>query len=136
MTVTKKEAIRLRKLIELAMTTVDDKTASEAATLLPDMKYDGALIKANTPINWKGAVKRAGSDLWDTEENNPDNAPTLWKDINYKDGIRIIPENISVTELFSAGELGWWGDVLYKSKVDNNPYTPEQYPDNWEIVER
>ena len=135
MTVTKKEAIRLRKLIEFAMTSVDDKTASEAATLLPVMKYDGALIKANTPISWNGVVKRAVSDLWDTELNNPDNAPTLWKDINYKDGIRIIPEAITVTEMFSAGELGWWGDVLYKSKVDNNHYTPEQYAANWEIVE-
>ena len=136
MTVTKKEAIRLRKLIEFAMTSVDDKTASEAATLLPDMKYDGALIKANTPITWKGAVKRATVDLWDTEANNPDNAPTLWKDINYKDGIRIIPDAITVTEMFKANELGWWGDVLYKSKVDNNVHTPVQYPDNWEIVER
>ena len=135
MTVTKKEAIRLRKLIEYAMTSVDDKTVSEAATLLPDMKYDGALIKANTPINWNGVVKRAVSDLWDTELNNPDNAPTLWKDINYKDGIRIIPDVITVTEMFKANELGWWGDVLYRSKVDNNVHTPAQYADNWEIVE-
>lgn len=134
MTVTKKEAIRLRKLIEFAMISVDDKTASEAATLLPNMKYDGALIKANTPINWNGVVKRAVSDLWDTELNNPDNAPTLWKDINYKDGYRIIPETITVTEMFSANECGWWGDVLYMSKVDNNVYTPAQYADNWEIV--
>ena len=83
MTVTKKEAIRLRKLIEFAMTSVDDKTASEAATLLPDMKYDGALIKAGTPINWNGAVKRATVDLWDTEANNniqtPVQYPSNWE---------------------------------------------------------
>lgn len=134
MTVTKAEAIKLRELIEYAMTLVDDKTTSEAVTLLPHMKYDGALIKANTPIEWNDKVKRASVDLWDTKENNPDNAPTLWKDVNYKDGYRIIPDTITVTEMFSSNEYGWWGDVLYISKVDNNVYTPVQYADNWEIV--
>lgn len=52
-----------------------------------------------------------------------------------KDGIRIIPEVITVTTEFAAGELGWWGDVLYRSKVDDNIYNPSVYPDNWEKVE-
>lgn len=32
-------------------------------------------------------------------------------------------------------ELGWWGDVLYKSILPSaNVWTPEQYPDGWEEV--
>ena len=135
MTITKNEAIRIRKLIEKAMALIDDKTASEAATLLPHMKYDGALISAGTPIEWSGVVKRAAVDLWDTETNNPDNAPALWVNIAYKDGYRIIPTVITVTTAFSKGEYGWYDDVLYMSKVDNNVYTPEQYAYNWEIVQ-
>ena len=132
MTITKSEAIRLRKLIESAMKLIDDKTASEAVTLLPHMKYDGALILAGTPIDWEGKVKRAAVDIWDTEENNPDNAETLWLDIDYKDGYRIIPSAITVTTMFANGECGWWGDDLYESLVDNNVYTPEQYASNWQ----
>lgn len=136
MTITKTEAIRLRKLIEHAMKLIDDKTASEAVTLLPHMKYDGALISAGTPISWNGIVKRAVVDLWDTEESNPDNAPTLWVDIDYKEGYRIIPVTITVTTAFNEGEYGWWSDgFLYKSKVNNNVYTPEQYASNWEKKE-
>lgn len=135
MTITKNEAIRIRKLIEKAMKLIDDKTASEAVTLLPHMKYDGALISAGTPIEWNGVVKRAAVDLWDTEVNNPNNAPALWVSIEYKDGYRIIPAVITVTTAFSKGEYGWCGDVLYMSKVDNNVYTPEQYAGNWEIIE-
>ena len=129
------EAIYLRFIVEQAATSLDDKTASTAATLFPRLKVDGSLVKAGTRINWNGTVKKAAVDLWDTAENNPDNAPTLWADLPYKDGYRIIPETITVTEAFALGERGWWKGVLYRSKVVANVYTPEQYADNWEKVE-
>lgn len=128
------EALKLRAIVEQAMTSVDDKTASEGATLLRGLKKDGSLIKAGTRINWNGVVKKASVDLWDTEENNPSNAPTLWADIDYKDGYRFIPATITVTTAFAKDECGWWNDVLYKSLFDSNVWTPEAYPNGWEIV--
>ena len=50
------------------------------------------------------------------------------------DGYRIIPEVITATAAFSEGECGWWENVLYRSAVDANVYTPGQYPGNWEPV--
>lgn len=131
---TRKEALRLRAIVEQAAASLDDKTASTAATLFPRLRQDGALVKAGTRINWNGTLKQAAVDLWDTAENNPDAAPTLWADIEYRNGYRIIPETITVTTAFADGEYGWWGDVLYKSKVGSNVYTPAQYADNWEAV--
>lgn len=113
----------------------DDATASRAVEFHPEMKYDGSLIPAKTRINWKGTLKRSTVDIWDTAENNPDNAPTLWEDIAYRDGFRIIPEVITATLAFSEGECGWWGDKLYRSKVNGNVYTPAVYPANWETVD-
>ena len=129
------EAIYLRSIVEQAATSLDDKTASTAATLFPRLKENGELVKAGTRINWNGTAKKAAVDLWDTKENNPDNAPTLWADLSYKDGYRIIPETITVTEAFAEGECGWWDGVLYRSKVNGNVYTPAVYPDNWEKAE-
>ena len=131
---TRKEAMRLRAIVEQAAASLDDQTASAGAALFPRLKQDGHLVKAGTRINWNGTLKRAAVDLWDTPENNPDNAPTLWADIQYRNGYRIIPDTITVTTAFSEGEYGWWGDVLYKSKVNSNVYTPEQYAPNWEAV--
>lgn len=124
----------LRSAIETAAEGLDDATASKAPGLLRPMRYDGLLVTAGTRINWGGTIKRAAVDLWDTEENNPDNAPALWEDIRYREGWRIIPETITVGLAFSAGEKGWWGDALYVSKVDANVYTPEQYGENWEVA--
>lgn len=128
------EVNRLFLMQNINTVITDDATASRAVEFHPEMKYDGSLISAKTRINWHGTLKRAAVDLWDTEANNPDNAPTLWADLAYKDGFRIIPETITVATAFSEGEYGWWGDVLYKSKVNANVYTPEQYADNWEAA--
>ena len=127
-------ARKLRKVFIEIASTLDDAQASSAPEMFPRLKQDGSLIPAKTRINWNGKIKRAAVDLWDTETNNPENAPDLWEDISYREGYRFIPEIITATSAFSEGECGWWKDVLYRSKVNGNVYTPEIYPANWEIV--
>lgn len=128
------EALRLRELIEQAAVSLPDKEASEGAILFPRLKGDGALVSAGTRINHNGVIKRAAVDLWDTEANNPDNATTLWEDISYREGYRIIPETITVGTAFAKDECGWWEDTLHKSLIDANVYTPAQYAAGWEVV--
>ena len=111
-----------------------DKIASLAVMAYPTLKQSNALIKVGTRINWNGKLLRATNDIWDTEENNPDNAPALWEEINYKEGYRIIPETITVGTAFAKDEKGWWGDILYVSLLDANVYTPEQYPSGWQLA--
>lgn len=31
-------------------------------------------------------------------------------------------------------ECGWWGDVLYRSTIASNTWTPEAYQAGWEAV--
>ena len=127
-------ALKLRPIIEQASASLDDKTASTASTLFPRLKQDGSLVRYGTRINWNGELKRASVDLWDTLENDPDHAATLWEDIDYKDGYRIIPETITAGTAFALDECGWWNGVLYRSKLAANTYTPDQYPRGWELV--
>ena len=132
---TRARAIQLRAVIEQAAQTLDEKTISEAPELCRTLKQDGSLVRAGTRINWNGTIKKSAVDIWDTEANDPDHAPSLWADIDYRDGYRIIPETITVTTAFSKGEKGWWTDgKLYESKVDSNVYTPAQYADNWKEI--
>jgi hypothetical protein len=128
------EAIYLRSIVEQASKSLDDKTASTAATLFPRLKADGHLVSAGTRFNWNGTIKKAAVDLWDTAENNPDNAPSLWQDIEYKDGYRIIPDTLTVTTAFAKDECGLWNGVLYRSLLEGNVYTPAVYPAGWEEV--
>lgn len=126
-------ARKLRKNIIVSSISLEDKVASETPELFGRLNENGELIKVGTRINWNGVLKRASVDLWDTKENNPNNAPTLWEDIEYKEGYRIIPNTITVGTAFSKDELGWWNDTLYISLIDNNVWTPEQNPSGWEV---
>lgn len=127
-------ARKLRPLMVKAAQSLDDKDASEALELFGGMRYDGSLIKAGTKIKWGGQLKKAAVDLWDTAENSPDNAPTLWADIAYRDGIRIAPETFTATNAAAMGELMWFGKHIYKSLMEGNVYTPETAQTVWELV--
>lgn len=93
---------------------LDNKDGSTAVELFPTLTGGGALVKSGTRINWKGALKRATVDLWDTAENTPEAAPNLWEDVLYKNGVRVIPSPITAGLAFSKGERGYWGDVLLR----------------------
>ncbi len=128
-------ALMLRPIIEQAAQSLDDKVASTSAELFPRLKQDGSLIKAGTRIGWHGTLKRAAVDLWDTAENNPDNAPALWEDIEYRQGYRIAPETFTASSAASKGEKLWFGDELYESLRDGNDWPPSVTPEWWELVE-
>ena len=128
---TRSEAQKLIADIVKLRESATDVQASLAVSVYPTLKHDGSLIKSGTRINHNGTIIRAAVDLYDTETNSPENAPTLWETLNYKEGYRIIPEVITVGTAFSKGELGWWNDELYESLVDSNVYTPDQYAPNW-----
>ena len=133
---TKADAIAFRKQIEAAALNLDDKGASMSADFYSDMTYSGNLIPAGKRINHNGKLYKAAVDLWDREENNPDNAPSLWEEIQYHNGVRIIPEVITVTTAFAKDELGYWeaDGKTYKSLINANVYTPAAYPQGWEEV--
>lgn len=128
------EVTRLLIARQISSLDIDDATASRMAEYFPALTGSGKLISAGARINWGGSLMRAAVDLWDTAGNTPETAPTLWEDLPYKDGVRIIPETITAGTAFALGELGWWADKLYKSLMADNPYTPEQYPAGWEDV--
>ena len=113
---------------------VSDASASASPYLYPTLKANGSLIKSGTRINHNGTIKRAAVDLYDTAENTPNNAPSLWEDIEYKEGYRLIPETITAGTAFTKDECGWWKDKLYKSLIDSNIWTPDTYPSGWKEV--
>lgn len=124
--------LTLRKTVNIL--DIPEETASRMVDYYPTLTSDGSLIKAGTRINWGGTLKQAAVDLWDTDANTPDAAPTLWVDIAYREGIRIIPETFTAAQAFALDELGWWNGHIYRSTIAANVYTPDQYAAGWELV--
>lgn len=128
---TREKALKIRAMAMEVATEMTDPEASTLPEMFPNLKENGELVKAGVRINWNGQLKKATVDLWDTAENNPDNAPTLWEDLNYVNGYRVIPETITVTTAFAKGEQGWWKDAVWESLQDNNVWNPEQFAAGW-----
>ena len=127
-------ALKLKRQMDIAAANATDAVASQCSLIYPRLTGSGELITAGTRINWGGAVKRAALDIWDTPENAPDTAPALWEDIAYYQGRRVIPETITAGTAFALNEPGWWQGRLYRSLADNNVWTPEAYPEYWEVI--
>ena len=134
MKLTRAKALKIRAMAMEVATEMTDPEASTLPEMFPKLKQDGSLVKAGTRINWDGALMKAAADLWDTAENNPDNAPTLWEKLDYINGYRVIPETITVTTAFSKGERGVWKDAVYESLQDANVWNPEQFAAGWKKV--
>ena len=132
--ISRAKALKIRSLAMSSAAEMDDINASSLPEMFPRLKVDGSLISAGTRINWNGQLKKATVDLWDTLENNPDNAPTLWEDILYHNGYRIIPEVITAGLAFSQGEKGYWNNELYESLYNSNVWNPVQFPAGWQKV--
>lgn len=137
-TAARENAVRADKAeaaIQTVVSKMDDKDVSKYTEILSGRKGDGSLIRGGTYIVEDGVVYRAAADLWDTEENSPSNAPTLWHKVLYRDGYRILEGAIESTNVVMKGEICWVGDVKWRSLIDNNVWLPADYPAGWESVE-
>lgn len=120
--------------------TIDNQTAGRMIDCFPTMKEvcaEGELIRALTRIRDDkdaSVIWRSNVDLWNTTENSPANAPTLWDRIEYHEGIRIIPDTIPATLAWMDGELGWRDGHVYKSGMNGNVYLPGTQGAPWELM--
>lgn len=132
--ISKAKALKIRSLAMASAADISDAEASTVPEMFNRLYGTGELVRAGTRIHWNGQLKKAAVDLWDTTVNNPDNAPSLWENIDYINGYRAIPEIITVVSLFSKGELGWWKGAVYESLYDSNVWNPEQFAAGWKKI--
>lgn len=132
------EILRLDMRKRVNSISIDSQTAGRMIDYFPtraEFCAEGALIPAKTRIrddHDASVIWRSNVDLWNTEANSPENAPTLWDRIAYHDGIRIIPDVITSTMAWMSGELGWRDGHVYKSVMDGNVYLPGTPGVPWE----
>ena len=114
---------------------ISDELASLVPDLFPSLKENGDDIDTGARYKWNGKIKKAKKNCYDIREDNPENTPDNWEDLDYEDGFRTTSSVFAKNQEFGKGDYGFKKGVLYKSKIDNNGWDPELYPDYWEIVE-
>lgn len=113
---------------------IDEVTASEHTDLfLPwstntsyqvgDLRnYDGSLYKC--------LQAHTSQDDW-----TPDISASLWKNLSMNEsGIQEWSQPISSVDAYNTGDEVMYNGVHYKSTIDNNVWSPEAYPQGWEVI--
>ena len=113
---------------------IDEITASENANLfiawdehstynVNDLRqYNGKLYKC-----LQAHIGQAG---W-----TPDVTASLWKELGINEnGIAEWSQPISSADAYNTGDEVMFNGVHYRSLIDNNVWSPEAYPQGWEVV--
>ena len=95
-------------------------------------------VPVGTPYKWQGQVYKLWQQHDATEQPDwsPDKAVSLWDICHTTDPVKAKPyaPPQGSRGLYQTGECCLWEGQVRRSKVDNNPYSPADYPDNWEAV--
>ena len=95
-------------------------------------------VPVGTPYRWQGQVYKLWQqhDATQQPDWSPDKAVSLWDVCHTTDPAKAKPYAVPQGSrgLYQTGECCLWEGQVRRSKVDNNPYSPADYPDNWEAV--
>lgn len=131
------EAIKLRRLIEKASTSLTDDDALEAKELFPTWEV-GLHCEYHKRYEHGGKLYRCEQEHTAQGDWPPDITPALWTDVAMPHTIPVWRQPTGAQDAYNTGNRVWYpdeGDVIYESKMDGNVWSPESYPDGWEVVE-
>lgn len=65
----------------------------------------------------------------------PNITPSLWKNLSIaENGIQEWSQPVSASDAYMAGDEVMYNKVHYRSLIDNNVWSPDAYPQGWEII--
>ena len=121
--------------------TVSDTTVSNIIEYIPRYIEDGHQYKKGDPFVYNGRYFRASQDITTSSVWHPGDVGTesLFYEIKIApDGIIVWSQPFGEYNAPDKGDLRHYPDAdspIYRSLIDDNAYSPEVYPDGWELYE-
>ena len=134
-------AEQLRKALQMFAETLPDEKAMEVATVYPayevgrsykvgEMFTDG-VNSVGDPQLYRVVQAHTSQADW-----KPSETPSLYTPIGLNDsGYPVWSKPSGAHDAYNTGDIVDYNGVLYKSLIDGNVYSPEEYPAGWEKVE-
>lgn len=123
---TREELIRLREIIEMAMTaaSLDDATAIEATTLFPEWEIDKAYV-VDDKVKYNGVLYKVLQAHTSQESWKPDVSPSLFAQVLIPNP-EVIPEWVQPdsTNPYKKNDKVKHNNKVWISLVDNNVWEP------------
>ena len=132
---TREHAYKLRQMLHKASASLADDDALEAIELFP-VWQTSTNYAAGDRVRYGGVLYRClqGHEAQDTW--TPADAPSLWARVLIPDPGEIPEwEQPDSTNPYMKGDRVRFAGKIYESLVDNNVWSPADYPTGWKIVE-
>lgn len=133
--ITKEKAYQLRALIERAAASLSDEDALTGVELFPRWNGDGVEYKADERVSYNGILFKCLQAHTSQITWTPTDAPSLWAKVLIPDP-EVIPdwEQPDSTNAYMKGDKVRYNGKIYESLIDNNIWSPTDYPAGWQEV--
>lgn len=133
-------AEQLRRALQMFAQSLSDEDAMEVATVFP--KYEvGKAYKQGEMFTFgenevgDAQLYRVAQAHTSATEWLPNENPALYTPIGLNaEGHPVWSRPTGAQDAYNIGDIVDYNGTLYKSLIDGNTYSPEEYPAGWEIV--
>ncbi len=127
-----------KKIEELATDYVGDGDAAECAELFPAWDGNTKKYKSGERVRYAGTVYKVLQDHTSQSEWNPEHAASLFtRALVFNSDVIPVWEQTGSENAYMAGDRVHYPEEdgpVYESVIDNNVWSPVDYPEGWEEV--
>lgn len=129
------KAKELRATIETLAQNLDDKNALENVELFPIWSPDSKEYEKNQKIKYNNVLYKVLQNHISQSDWNPTAAPSLFAQVIVsQDGTPLPWVQPDSTNPYSKGDKVIFNDKIYESLIDNNVWSPADYPMGWQEI--
>ncbi len=134
-------AEQFRRALQMFTANLDEEKALEVATVYPKYEVGKAYIvgeyftygenNVGDPQLYKVVQPHTSQEDW-----KPDSTPSLYTPIGLDEkGYTVWSKPSGAHDAYNTGDIVDYNGTLYKSLIDGNVYSPDEYPAGWEVYE-
>ena len=133
-------AEQFRRALQMFAASLTDEQALEVATMYDAWQSGKAYKTGDFLIYGENGVGdpqlyKVVQDHTSQADWTPDATASLYTAIGLDDsGYPVWSQPTGAHDAYNTGDIVNYNGVLYKSKMDGNVYSPDAYPDGWEVV--
>ena len=132
----REHAYKLREMLHKASASLPDEDALEAVELFPLWAADTEYA-ADVRVRYEDKLYRCVQSHTSQAGWEPPAAPALWTEVAKPGEIPVWRQPTGAQDAYMTGDKVHYptaDDHVYESKIDANVWSPEAYPDGWELV--
>lgn len=132
-------AEQLRRALQLFVQTLTEEQAIEVATVFPVWEVNrtyavGEIISYGENSTGDPQLYKVVQGHTSAAEWTPDATASLYDPIGLDDsGYPVWTRPSGAHDAYNNGDIVNYNGTLYRSKIDGNTWSPEEYPDGWEV---